>query len=142
MAKLGGILASALMPLAVMACTQTAGGPPPGQTAAQGLAYCTTLATLYSEYVGDTGSDLGTVYDSGEFEACMDKALTFGEVDTLSQALAAWLQSRGLKRGARVAIMMPNVLQYPVALAAVLRAGLIAVNVNPLYTARELAHQL
>ncbi len=73
---------------------------------------------------------------------CMDKALTFGEVDTLSQALAAWLQSRGLRRGARVAIMMPNVLQYPVAVAAVLRAGFIAVNVNPLYTARELEHQL
>jgi long-chain acyl-CoA synthetase len=73
---------------------------------------------------------------------CMDKAITFGEVDTLSQALAAWLQSRGLKRGARVAIMMPNVLQYPVAVAAVLRAGFIAVNVNPLYTAPELEHQL
>src|SRR5882672_3222707 len=73
---------------------------------------------------------------------CMDKAITFGEVDTLSQALAAWLQSRGLTRGARVAIMMPNVLQYPVAVAAVLRAGFIAVNVNPLYTAPELEHQL
>jgi len=73
---------------------------------------------------------------------CMDKALTFGEIDTLSTALGAWLQGRGLKRGARVAIMMPNVLQYPVAVAAVLRAGLIAVNVNPLYTARELEHQL
>jgi long-chain acyl-CoA synthetase len=73
---------------------------------------------------------------------CMDKALTFGEIDTLSTALAAWLQGRGLKRGARVAIMMPNVLQYPVAVAAVLRAGFIAVNVNPLYTAPELEHQL
>jgi long-chain acyl-CoA synthetase len=73
---------------------------------------------------------------------CMDKAITFGEVDDLSKALAAWLQGRGLTKGARVAIMMPNVLQYPVALAAVLRAGLIAVNVNPLYTARELEHQL
>ena len=73
---------------------------------------------------------------------CMDKAITFGEIDTLSQALAAWLQGRGLSRGARVAIMMPNVLQYPVAVAAVLRAGFIAVNVNPLYTARELEHQL
>lgn len=73
---------------------------------------------------------------------CMDTALTFGDVDSLSQALAAWLQSRGLKRGARVAIMMPNVLQYPVAIAAVLRAGFIAVNVNPLYTAPELHHQL
>ena len=73
---------------------------------------------------------------------CMDKAITFGDVDALSKALAAWLQGRGLKKGTRVAIMMPNVLQYPVTLAAVLRAGLIAVNVNPLYTARELAHQL
>ena len=73
---------------------------------------------------------------------CMDKAITFGEVDALSTALAAWLQGRGLKRGARVAIMMPNVLQYPVAVAAVLRAGFIAVNVNPLYTAPELEHQL
>src|SRR5258707_1570406 len=73
---------------------------------------------------------------------CMDKALTFGEVDTLSQALAAWLQSRGLKRGARVAIIMPNVLQYPVTVAAVLRAGFVAVNVNPLYNAPELEHQL
>src|SRR5262249_52632334 len=73
---------------------------------------------------------------------CMDKALTFGEIDTLSRALASWLQGRGLAKGTRVAIMMPNVLQYPVALAAVLRAGLIAVNVNPLYTARELGHQL
>jgi long-chain acyl-CoA synthetase len=73
---------------------------------------------------------------------CMGKAITFGEVDALSRALAAWLQSRGLAKGARVAIMMPNVLQYPIAIAAVLRAGLIAVNVNPLYTARELEHQL
>lgn len=73
---------------------------------------------------------------------CMDKALTFGEIDTLSMALAAWVQGRGLKRGARVAIMMPNILQYPVAVAAVLRAGFVAVNVNPLYTARELEHQL
>jgi long-chain acyl-CoA synthetase len=73
---------------------------------------------------------------------CMGKALTYGELDRLSQALAAWLQGRGLARGDRVAIMLPNVLQYPVAIAAVLRVGLIAVNVNPLYTPRELAHQL
>ena len=73
---------------------------------------------------------------------CMDKAITFGDLDSLSKALAAWLQGRGLNKGARVAIMMPNVLQYPVAVAAVLRAGFVAVNVNPLYTARELEHQL
>ncbi len=73
---------------------------------------------------------------------CMDKALTFGEVDALSAALGSYLQSIGLKKGDRVAIMMPNVLQYPVTVAAVLRAGFIVVNVNPLYTPRELAHQL
>lgn len=81
-------------------------------------------------------------YREARAYVCMDKALTFGEIDTLSRALAAWLQGRGLKRGARVAIMMPNVLQYPVAVAAVLRAGFVAVNVNPLYTVRELDHQL
>ena len=73
---------------------------------------------------------------------CMDKFLTFGQMDQMSQQLGAWLQSRGLAPGARVAIMMPNVLQYPVAMAAVLRAGYVIVNVNPLYTPRELQHQL
>ena len=73
---------------------------------------------------------------------CMDKFMTYGEVDTLSKKLGAWLQSRGLKKGARVALMMPNVLQYPIAIAAVLRAGYTVVNVNPLYTPRELEHQL
>jgi long-chain acyl-CoA synthetase len=73
---------------------------------------------------------------------CMGKSLTYAEVDAMSKRLGAWLQSRGLEKGARVALMMPNVLQYPVALAAVLRAGYTVVNVNPLYTARELAHQL
>ncbi|KAB8062230.1 long-chain-fatty-acid--CoA ligase [Janthinobacterium sp. FT14W] len=73
---------------------------------------------------------------------CMDKFLTYAELDTYSRQLGAWLQSRGLKKGARVALMMPNVLQYPVALAAVLRAGYTVVNVNPLYTPRELEHQL
>lgn len=73
---------------------------------------------------------------------CMGKAITYGELDTLSSRLAAWFQSRGLKTGARVAIMMPNVLQYPVAIAAILRAGYVVVNVNPLYTPRELEHQL
>ena len=72
----------------------------------------------------------------------MDKALTYGEIDRLSRDLAAYLQGLGLKKGDRVAIMMPNVLQYPVAVAAVMRAGFIVVNVNPLYTPRELEHQL
>jgi len=73
---------------------------------------------------------------------CMDKALTYGEVDEMSRAFGAWLQGRGLKKGARVAMMLPNVLQYPVAVAAVLRAGYVVVNVNPLYTPRELEFQL
>lgn len=74
--------------------------------------------------------------------ACMDKFLTYGELDTLSKKIGAWLQNKGLKKGARVAIMMPNVLQYPVVMAAILRAGFVVVNVNPLYTPRELEHQL
>ncbi|MDQ2989146.1 MAG: long-chain-fatty-acid--CoA ligase [Pseudomonadota bacterium] len=73
---------------------------------------------------------------------CMDKAITYAELDRMSQQMAAWLQGKGLKQGARVALMMPNVLQYPVAMAAVLRAGYTIVNVNPLYTPRELQHQL
>ena len=74
--------------------------------------------------------------------AYMDKFFTFADVDRYSTAFGAWLQSRGLERGARVAIMMPNVVQYPIALAGVLRAGYVVVNVNPLYTPRELEHQL
>jgi len=73
---------------------------------------------------------------------CMDKFLTYGELDQLSAKFGAWLQSKGLKKGARIAIMMPNVLQYPVAMAGALRAGYTVVNVNPLYTPRELQHQL
>jgi long-chain acyl-CoA synthetase len=74
--------------------------------------------------------------------ACMDKRMSFAELDAYSTAVGAWLQSRGLKRGDRVAIMMPNVLQYPICVAAILRAGYVVVNVNPLYTPRELEHQL
>lgn len=73
---------------------------------------------------------------------CMDKSISYRDLDQMSVAFAAYLQGRGLQRGARVAIMMPNVLQYPVAIAAVLRAGYAVVNVNPLYTPRELEHQL
>jgi len=74
--------------------------------------------------------------------ACMDSSITYAELDRLSQQMGAWLQSRGMEKGARVAIMLPNVLQYPVAMAAALRAGYVIVNVNPLYTRRELQHQL
>lgn len=73
---------------------------------------------------------------------CMDKFMSYAELDALSRKLAAWLQSTGMQKGARVGLMMPNVLQYPVAIAAVLRAGYTVVNINPLYTPRELGHQL
>ncbi|UTY57495.1 long-chain-fatty-acid--CoA ligase [Massilia sp. erpn] len=73
---------------------------------------------------------------------CMDKAITYAELDAYSRRIGAWLQSRGMKKGARVAVMMPNVLQYPIAIAGILRAGYTVVNVNPLYTPRELEHQL
>ncbi len=78
-------------------------------------------------------------------EACykfMGKTFSFGQVDDLSKAFAAYLQAQGLERGDRVAIMLPNVPQYPVAVAGILRAGYVVVNVNPLYTPRELEHQL
>ncbi len=73
---------------------------------------------------------------------CMDKSLTYAEVEKASAAFGAFLQSKGLAKGARVALMMPNVLQYPVAMMGTMRAGCTVVNVNPLYTARELEHQL
>jgi long-chain acyl-CoA synthetase len=76
------------------------------------------------------------------FSVCMDRWMTYAQLDSLSSALGAWLQSLGLEPGARVAIMLPNVPQFAVSMAAVLRAGYTCVNVNPLYTPRELAHQL
>jgi len=81
-------------------------------------------------------------YANNNAYVCMDKFLTYAELDDCSKRLAAWLQSRGMAKGARVAVMMPNILQYPVAIAAILRAGYTVVNVNPLYTPRELEHQL
>ena len=73
---------------------------------------------------------------------CMGRRMRYSEVDELSSTLAAWLQAAGLAKGERVAIMMPNLPQYLVAIGAILRAGCVVVNVNPLYTARELQHQL
>jgi long-chain acyl-CoA synthetase len=73
---------------------------------------------------------------------CMGKTLSYAELDAASRAFAAWLQSRGIERGTRVAIMLPNLLQYPVAIAGALRAGCAVVNVNPLYKPRELEFQL
>jgi long-chain acyl-CoA synthetase len=79
---------------------------------------------------------------SRPFSVCMERWMTYGELDNLSTALGAWLQAQGLEPGARVAIMLPNIPQFAVTMSAVLRAGYTCVNVNPLYTARELEHQL
>ena len=81
-------------------------------------------------------------YASRPAFTCMGKSITFAELDTLSSAFGAWLQGIGCKKGTRVALMMPNILQYPVCLFGTLRAGCTVVNVNPLYTPRELEHQL
>lgn len=97
--------------------------------------------TQYSSLVDLLEESFSKFADRRAF-ICMDKSISYRDLDQMSVALAAYLQGRGLQRGARVAIMMPNVLQYPVATAAVLRAGFAVVNVNPLYTPRELEHQL
>ena len=71
-----------------------------------------------------------------------DTKMSFGELDNLTRQFAAWLQNQGLNKGDRIAVMMPNILQYPVVVYGALRAGLVVVNTNPMYTARELKHQL
>lgn len=79
---------------------------------------------------------------SRPFSVCMDRWMSYGELDELSSAMGVWLQGLGLEPGARVAIMLPNIPQFAVTMAGILRAGYTCVNVNPLYTARELEHQL
>ncbi len=81
-------------------------------------------------------------YGSLPAYSCMGATMTYKQLDENSAAIAAWLQAKGLGKGKRVAIMMPNILQYPVVMCGVLRAGATVVNVNPLYTPRELEHQL
>lgn len=81
-------------------------------------------------------------YSANPAYSCMGATLTYRQLDDNSAAIGAWLQSKGFGKGSRVAIMMPNVLQYPVVMAGILRAGCTVVNVNPLYTPRELEHQL
>jgi long-chain acyl-CoA synthetase len=93
-----------------------------------------SVANLFEESVKKFG-------DSIAYE-CMGKSLTFNEVDKLSENFAAFLQNElKLKKGDKVAIQMPNCLQYPVALFGTLRAGMVVVNANPLYTPREMKHQ-
>ena len=95
----------------------------------------------YSSLVELLEESFATFRDRKAF-ICMDHSITYRDLDETSLALGAYLQSKGLPKGARIALMMPNVLQYPVSVAAVLRAGYAVVNVNPLYTPRELEHQL
>ncbi len=92
--------------------------------------------------IGDLMADACRQFADRPAFTCMGKTLTFEEIDAMSAKFAGYLQSKGLEKGARVAIMMPNVLQYPIVMMAALRAGCTVVNVNPLYTARELEHQL
>jgi long-chain acyl-CoA synthetase len=98
-------------------------------------------ANQYPSLVAMLEESFKTFADRKSF-ICMDKSITYRELDEMSAAIGAYLQSKGLQKGARVAIMMPNVLQNPVASVATLRAGYTVVNVNPLYTPRELEHQL
>jgi long-chain acyl-CoA synthetase len=100
------------------------------------------IAGLPANSIGDLLVDACRKFSARPAFACMGKSMTFAETEKASAAFGAWLQSRGLAKGARVAIMMPNVLQYPVAMMGALRAGYTVVNVNPLYTPRELEHQL
>ncbi len=100
------------------------------------------LGPMPAASIGDFLVDTCRQFASRPAYTCMGKTLTYAELERLSAGFGAYLQSLGLKPGARVALMMPNVLQYPVAMMAVLRAGYIVVNVNPLYTPRELEHQL
>ncbi|MFZ1102569.1 MAG: long-chain fatty acid--CoA ligase [Hyphomicrobiaceae bacterium] len=97
--------------------------------------------TLYRSLVELLEASFATYRDQDAFLS-MGKRLTYAQLDEMSTAMGAWLQSKGLARGDRVAVMMPNLLQYPVSVAGILRAGFVVVNVNPLYTPRELEHQL
>jgi long-chain acyl-CoA synthetase len=107
---------------------------PPGVPPDIDLTRYTSLVAMFEESFA--------TYAAREACVCMGKALTYAELDEASRAFAGFLQSRGLGRGARVALMMPNVLQYAVAIAGTLRAGCTVVNTNPLYKPRELEFQL
>ncbi|MEI5681503.1 long-chain fatty acid--CoA ligase [Mesorhizobium sp. CCNWLW179-1] len=100
------------------------------------------IAPLEFDSIGDFLVNSSKKFATRPAFTCMGKTITYGELERQSAAFGAWLQSKGLAKGARVAIMMPNVLQYPVAMMGILRAGYTVVNVNPLYTPRELEHQL
>lgn len=107
---------------------------PPGVPAEIDPARCPSLVAMIEESFKTHANRAACV--------CMGATLTYAELDAASRAFAGWLQSRGLGKGSRVALMMPNVLQYPVAIVGTLRAGCTVVNVNPLYKPRELEFQL
>ncbi|MGV0977043.1 MAG: long-chain-fatty-acid--CoA ligase [Azonexus sp.] len=107
---------------------------PPGVPAEISIDHVASLVTLFEDACRKYADQVAYI--------SMDREMTYGELDRLSRDFAGWLQSIGLKKGDRVALMMPNLLQYPVALFGTLRAGCVVVNVNPLYTPRELEHQL
>jgi len=107
---------------------------PEGVPADIDMAQCPTLVALMEQAFRSYGKR--TAY------SFMGRDISYADVDIASRQLAAYLQSLGLERGDRVALMMPNIPQYPIAVAAVLRAGYVVVNANPLYTPRELEHQL
>jgi len=107
---------------------------PPGVPADIDVSRYASLVAMFDESFA--------VHAQREACVCMGQALTYAALDEASRAFAAFLQSRGIGRGARVALMMPNVLQYPVAIVGTLRAGCTVVNVNPLYKPRELEFQL
>src|SRR5689334_8024208 len=98
----------------------------------------------YGQYrsIGELFESTTEKYGARPAYANMGRTISFGDLERLSREFGAWLQAKGLAKGARVAVMMPNCLQYPVCLFGILRAGYVVVNVNPLYTARELVHQL
>ena len=107
---------------------------PPGVPADIDASRYTSLVAMFEESFAR--------FAAREACVCMGRALTYAAIDEASRGFAAFLQARGIIRGARVALMMPNVLQYPVAIAGALRAGCTVVNVNPLYKPRELEFQL
>jgi long-chain acyl-CoA synthetase len=107
---------------------------PKGVPAEIDLAEYASLRDLFDKSVA--------LYSARPAYTCMGKSITFAELDALASAFGGWLQAQGCKKGARIALMMPNILQYPICLFGILRAGCTVVNVNPLYTARELEHQL
>jgi long-chain acyl-CoA synthetase len=100
------------------------------------------IAPLPYDSIGDLFAQSCKKYADRAAFTCMGKTLTFSDLDTQSKKIGAWLQSTGLAKGDRVAVMMPNILQNPVIVFGILRAGYTVVNVNPLYTPRELQHQL